>query len=123
MTIAPTLDPAKYSDTAVKALKRLFNVWSVSEREAAQLVGIDVGQWYLAQSGVGKLCPDHLENVGHLLGVYRALGEKFGDKVAHNWPTLPNNGPLFNGKRPLDVMVEAKEGLQKVRIYVESFKF
>lgn len=37
-----------------------------------------------------------------ILGIYKALGACFGDRVAPVWMTRENAGPIFKSARPVD---------------------
>jgi len=41
-----------------------------------------------------------------LIGLFKGLSLLFVDDLATAWPTLPNHGPLFGHRCPVDAMIE-----------------
>lgn len=63
-----------------------------------------------------QLTLGQLERVSHLLGIYKSL-QILLPTTADGWVKRPNQGSLFGGRTPLDVMLaEGLEGLRKVRL-------
>lgn len=54
----------------------------------------------------GNLSQDTLTRVSALLGIYKGLRLFFSQPLADEWVKRPNNGPLFEGRRPIDLMIE-----------------
>jgi hypothetical protein len=64
---------------------------------------------------------DQLTRVSALVGTFKALHLLFVDGMADRWPQLPNKGPLFDNRRPIDAMIEG--GIPRmldVRRYVDA---
>lgn len=53
----------------------------------------------------GALSQDVLTRASFLIGIYKGLHLLFSDPLADEWVSLPNDGPLFRGQRPIDVMI------------------
>jgi len=61
--------------------------------------------------------------LGALVGLYKSLELYFNPPVAGQWVRLVNNGPEFDGRRPVDAMIHG--GLPKilrVRTYVDALR-
>ncbi|HLY07149.1 MAG TPA: hypothetical protein VKR31_15495, partial [Rhizomicrobium sp.] len=69
------------------------------------------------------LSQDQLTRVSALVGTFKALHLLFADGMADRWPQLPNKGPLFENRRPIDAMIEG--GIPRmldVRRYVDAVR-
>lgn len=60
-----------------------------------------------------ELTEEQMLRFSALVGLYKGLELYFGPPIAKQWVKRSNEGPEFNGKRPIDVMI--KEGLPKIR--------
>jgi hypothetical protein len=68
----------------------------------------------------GNLSRDTLDRLSYILGIYKALHILFSDKTALQWIKNPNQDPLFNGKTPLDYMLNGHlVALSDVRRYLD----
>lgn len=54
----------------------------------------------------GALSQDMLTRVSMLVGIFKALRLLFSEPLADEWIRLPNKGPLYGGRRPLELMTE-----------------
>lgn len=138
MTFSPTetatIDPqrlgagereAAIGAVAVKALVRLATCWRLRNAEAAELAGVSVRTFERMKAGrwSGRLGKDQLQRASALVGIYKGLHLFFSDQLADRWVGLPNRGPLFAGRRPLDLMIE--QGLPamiEVRDHVDALR-
>lgn len=71
----------------------------------------------------GELTQDQLLRLSALIGLFKSLQLYFSDPIADQWVKLPNQGPEFDGQRPLDAMLSG--GLPKilrVRGYVDALR-
>ena len=58
-----------------------------------------------------------------LIGLYKSLELYFNAPISRDWVKLPNQGPEFDGARPVDAMIAG--GLPKilrVRSYVDALR-
>ncbi|AKI01455.1 Protein of unknown function (DUF2384) [Hoeflea sp. IMCC20628] len=44
--------------------------------------------------------------VSAVTGLYKGLHLYFSDELADRWVTMRNTGPLFDGRTPLEAMIE-----------------
>jgi uncharacterized protein (DUF2384 family) len=69
------------------------------------------------------LSQDQLTRVSALVGTFKALHLLFADAMADRWPHLPNKGPLFESRRPIDAMIEGGiPRMLEVRRYVDAVR-
>ena len=114
---------ARLSGTAGKAFARLAKHWNLSNAEAAALLGVSQSTWDRMKRGdrTEALSQDQLTRVSALAGTFKALHLLFADAMADRWPQLPNKGPLFENKRPIDAMIEGGIPLMlEVRRYIDA---
>jgi len=107
-----------------KMVTRLFDLWGLPGAAQASLLGLaTTSRASLSGYKNGKALantPDLLERVGHLLSIHKSLRILFpyDRDLAYSWVTCPNRA--FNGKSPLDVMLEYRfAGLLRVRAYLD----
>lgn len=119
--------PAALSRQAValKAMGRIADAWSLTQRDAAALVDMSESTWKRAKKPdyTGELTRDQMLRLSALIGLYKSLQLYFDPPIARDWVTLPNTGPEFDGARPLDAMVAG--GLPKilrVRTHVDALR-
>ncbi|AYG64313.1 DUF2384 domain-containing protein (plasmid) [Rhizobium jaguaris] len=75
------------------------------------------GEW------TGSLSQDSLTRVSALIGIFKGLRLLFSEPLADEWVKLANKGPLFEGRRPIDVMIEG--GIPKlllVRRHIDALR-
>lgn len=109
----------------LKAFTRIADNWGLSIPQAAALLDMSESTWKRAKGPgySGRLGQDQLLRLSALVGVYKALEIYFGKELARRWPTLPNDGPEFDGARPVDSMIAG--GLPKimrVRTYLDALR-
>ena len=102
------------------ALLRLFEIWQLTRDEQASLLGID-GRALDGYLEGRPLANDGalLARVGHLLAINKALRLRYGERpdFLQEWVRLPNVG--LAGRRPLDLMLESREGLAAMRHHLD----
>ncbi|HEY4940650.1 MAG TPA: antitoxin Xre-like helix-turn-helix domain-containing protein [Rhizomicrobium sp.] len=116
---------ARLSGTAAKAFARLARHWELSNAEAAALLGISQSTWDRMKRGerTEALSQDQLTRVSALSGTFKALHLLFADAMADRWPQLPNKGPLFENRRPIDAMIDGGiPHMLEVRRYVDAVR-
>jgi hypothetical protein len=116
---------ARLSGTASKAFAQLAKRWELSNVESAALLGVSQSTWERIKRG-GRTEPfsqDQLTRVSALVGTFKALHLLFADAMADRWPQLPNKGPLFESRRPIDAMIEGGiPRMLEVRRYVDAVR-
>lgn len=117
--------PADRQAVALKAFGRIADAWSLTGPEAAALADMSESTWKRARKPgyAGDLSRDQMLRLSALVGLYKSLELYFNPPIAGRWVKLANRGPEFDGRRPLDAMVEG--GLPKilrVRAYVDALR-
>ena len=118
-------DPARLDPVAVKALVRLFAAWRLRNPEAAELAGVSARTFERMKAGrwSGRLSRDQRQRASALVGIYKGLHLYFSEPLADEWPGLANSGPLFGGRRPVEVMIEGGlPAMVEVRDYVDALR-
>jgi hypothetical protein len=110
---------------ALKAFARIADAWSLTLREAAALADMSESTWKRAKRPgfAGDLSHDQMLRLSALVGLYKSLELYFNEPISGEWVKLPNQGPEFDGVRPVDAMISG--GLPKilrVRTYVDALR-
>ena len=132
---APTLelpnlaDPAtraRLTPAAVNGIARLAEIWRLTGAEICALLG-DVSDrtWFRMKKGEwsGTLSQDTLTRISALIGIFKGLRLLFSEPLSDEWVHLPNKGPLYRGRRPVDAMIEG--GIPKmleVRRHIDALR-
>jgi hypothetical protein len=131
-TIAPPANLAdvasrqRLTPAAVTGIVRLADLWRLTSAEICALIGdISERTWFRMKKGEwdGVLSQDSLTRISALIGVFKGLRLLFSEQLADEWIRLPNKGPLYGGRRPLDVMIEG--GIPKlllVRRHIDALR-
>lgn len=105
---------------------RLADIWHLTSGEVCALLG-DVSErtWFRMKKGewAGALSQDTLTRVSALIGIFKGLRLLFSESLSDEWVRLPNKGPLYGGRRPLDAMIEG--GIPKmleVRRHIDALR-
>ena len=87
---------------------RLCDAWKLDKGTAAHLVLVDDVTWDMINRGEwqGKLHNEQKIRIAALIELYESLHRIFGEPMADNWVTTDNKGPLFNGRKPIQVMID-----------------
>lgn len=118
-------NPGGIKEVALKAYARIADHWGLTISEAAALADMSDSTWKRAKkpNPAVELTNDQMLRLSAIVGIYKALALYFSDELAQRWITLPNQGPLMNGARPLDTMIE--DGLPqilRVRNYLDALR-
>lgn len=126
MTIAAQKStPAEMKSVALKAFGRIIAEWKLPIHEAAALADMSDSTWKRAKKPdyTGDLTHDQMLRLSAVIGIYKALKLYFNAPISDKWMTLPNSGPLFDGARPIDTMIQ--DGLPQflqVRNYLDALR-
>src|SRR4051812_9140750 len=118
-------DRVRLSGTALKAFPRLGEAWSLSNAEAAALIGVSESTWDRMKSGrrAETLSQDQFTRVSALVGIFKGLHLLFADEMADRWPRLANKGPLFDNAAPIETMIEGGiPQMLEVRRYIDAVR-
>ncbi|WDR02660.1 MbcA/ParS/Xre antitoxin family protein [Devosia algicola] len=118
-------DPAQIANVAVKAYAHLADIWKLNNPTGAALIAVSQRTWarIKTEAWTGRLSRDQLLRISAITGLYKALHLYFGETLADQWVHMPNSGPLFGGRTPLDAMIEG--GLPTMidtRTYVDALR-
>lgn len=121
----PALDEKRLSPVAQKAVSWVMASWDCTHDEAAQLFGVEPDRWVAIRSGdfEHSLNQEQLIRASFLVGIYFGL-QVFSGDTARRWPKLPNTGPIFRGKTPVEFMLEGGlEAMEKTRRYTDGLGY
>ena len=124
-TFANHDDRQRLSEVALKAFKALAEQWSLSNAEAAALLGVSDSTWdRIKRNSWGQpLSQDQLTRASAAIGIYKGLHLLFADQMADRWPKLPNRGPVFQRKSPVEAMIEGGIPLMlETRRYIDAVR-
>lgn len=124
-TFAGEADRRRLTAAAIKAVLRLIEAWGGSNAEGAALLGVSESTWdrIKARRWDGVLGQDQLTRASALIGVFKGLHLLFADGMADRWPRLPNRGPIFDRKSPIDAMIEGGiPRMLETRQYVDALR-
>lgn len=124
-TFSKTEDRAHLSGVALKAFRSLVQHWSLSNAEAAALLGVSDSTWDRIKRGAWNqpLSQDQLTRASAAIGVYKGLHLLFADAMADRWPKLPNRGPIFQRLSPVDAMIEGGIPVMlETRRYIDAIR-
>lgn len=107
-TFASAADRTRLSAPALRAFRRLAAQWTLSNAEAAALLGVSESTWDRIKRGSWDqpLSQDQLTRASAAIGLYKGLHLLFVDAMADRWPKLANKGPIFRHKSPIEAMIE-----------------
>ena len=124
-TFTSSNDRERLSGVALKAYKALSEQWGLSNSEAAALLGVSESTWDRIKRGAWDqpLSQDQLTRASAAIGVYKGLHLLFADQMADRWPKLPNRGPIFQRRSPVEAMIEGGIPLMlETRRYVDAVR-
>jgi uncharacterized protein (DUF2384 family) len=116
---------ARLTPAALEAVRKLAGAWSATGEEMAALVGVSPSTWDRIRAAKWQqtLTQDQLTRVSALIGVFKGLNLLFADAMADRWPKLPNSGPLFGNRTPVNTMIEGGIPVMiDVRRYVDALR-
>ena len=118
-------DRRRLTNAAVKAVIRLIEAWDGGNAEGAALLGVSESTWDRMKAGKwdGTLNQDQLTRASALIGVFKGLHLLFADDMADRWPRLENRAPVFDGKSPIEAMIEGGiPRMLETRQYIDALR-
>jgi len=100
---------ASLTPAAIDGIVRLAGYWRLTGSETCALLGdMSARTWFRIKKGEGSkaLSQDTLTRISALVGIFKGLRPLFSLPLADQWVRLPNKGPLFGGRPPLERMIE-----------------
>jgi hypothetical protein len=117
---------ARLTPATVDAMVRLAAIWHLSSAEICALMGdISERTWFRMKKGewAGALSQDGLTRASALIGIFKGLRLLFSEPLSDEWVRLPNKGPLYGGRRPLDAMIDGGIPVMlEVRRHVDALR-
>jgi len=114
---------ARLSPAAIAAFFAIVEKWDLRNEDAMSLLGgASNGRYFsLKKKHKGALSQDELTRISLLIGIFKALNILFQQKLANQWPSLPNSNPLFNDAPPIELMIRSGvPGMITVRRLLDS---
>jgi hypothetical protein len=106
---------------------KLAEIWRLTSAEACALLrDISERSWFRMKKGEragGSLSQDTLTRMSALIGIFKGLRLLLSEPLSDEWIRLPNKGPLYAGRRPLDALIEG--GIPKmleVRRHIDALR-
>lgn len=117
------LDPYT-AQVATEVYAFIVGAWKLDDSDAERLLPVDHQTWMRIKNGEwsGLLDREQLMRISAIIGLHKALHSCFGEGLANQWVKRPNTGPIFSGRKPIEVMIEG--GLQVIieaRDYMGAF--
>jgi len=109
----------------LKAFARIADFWELKNGTASDILDVEPRTWTRMKSGnwSGKLTQDQTLRLSAVIGLYKGLHLYFNDALADRWFCLPNSGPPFMGRPPLDyVRKGGLPALLATRGYVDALR-
>jgi len=113
----------RLSPAALKAFFAMASRWKLRDEDARALLGgVSNGPFYEMKRRPDRtLDADRLTRISYLLGIFKALGVLYSERLADAWVQRPNTNPLFAGATPLDYMVRGGlPAMQAVRRLLDA---
>lgn len=97
----------RLSPAALKAFFNIVDRWNIRDEDARALLGgLSNGPYYAWRKQPERtLDTDTLTRLSYLVGIFKALGILYGERLADEWVSLPNDNPVFGGRTPLSYMI------------------
>ena len=112
------------SALALRAFLAVAERLSLAVKDRLALLGIAKSTYTvwlkrLEHKNLRDVDGDKLDRMAYVLGIYELAGSVFPDGVA--WITRPNQAPAFQGRRPLDRMLNGRmEDLIETLSYLKT---
>ncbi len=97
----------RLSKSALKGFFKLTTAWRLRDEDARELLGgLSSSAFYEWKKNPDRVLEvDRITRISYLVGIYKALHILYGDKLADEWVSLPNQNAIFGGKSPLNCML------------------
>jgi uncharacterized protein (DUF2384 family) len=109
----------------VKAVVRATSSWGLTSAQSAALFDVPPATWARMKSATfnGTLDRDKVTRASLIIGIYKGLRLLFNGPLTTDWPTLPNKGPFYEGRRPIDLMIaQGIPGMAGVRQHIDAMR-
>lgn len=117
-------EPKRASAPAIRTFQRIAKTWALSPSERQILLGVPRSTFFkvVREPERARLSRDTLERISYIFGIFSALQVLLPRKdAANSWIRNPNDGTLFKGHSPLELMLGGKvSDLFVVRRYLDG---
>ena len=123
-TLRPITETAK-TEAVVKAVVRAVAAWRLTNQEAADLFDVSLATWNRMKSNTfkGRLDQDKVTRASVIIGLFKGLRELFNGPLTYGWPKMANHGPGFNGRSPVQVMIDGGiPAMTAVRRHIDALR-
>jgi hypothetical protein len=113
----------RLSASAIKGFFKLADKWRIKDEDARELLGgLSSSSYYEWKKNASRVLEvDRITRISFLIGIYKALHIIYGDKLADEWVSLPNQNAIFGGQTPLQYMLSGGLiAMQTVRRLVDA---
>ncbi len=114
----------RLTSASLKAFFKMMGLWKVRDEDAKLLLGgVSNGPFYEMKRNPQSriLSIDQMYRVSYLFGIFKAINILHRQELADRWARIPNAGPPFHGKKPLEYMIEGgPTALRDVRRLLEG---
>jgi hypothetical protein len=113
----------RLSPAALKAFFAMAARWKLRDDDARALLGgVSNGPFYeMKRNPERTLDADRLTRISYLLGIFKALGVLYSERLADAWVQRPNTNTLFGGLTPLAYMIRGGlPAMQAVRRLLDA---
>lgn len=123
-TLEESLPVEVRPQTVAKAVARIGDSWRLSNLQVAELMGMSLATWNRFKAGNGgRLSKDQMLRASLLAGIFKGLRLTFNGPLTYGWPTRANSNAIFQGRAPVDVMIEdGIPAMMRVRQYVDAVR-
>jgi hypothetical protein len=111
--------------TVVKAIVRIADAWDLTNAQAASLFDVPIATWSRMKAGSyrGVLDQDKVTRASLMVGIFKGLRILFNGPLTNGWPKLPNKGPQFNERSPVEVMIAGGiPSMMGVRQHIDALR-
>ena len=119
------LNERKQIDAVVKAVVRAAEAWKLTNGEAAAVFDVPPATWSRMKAGSykGNLDQDKVTRASLIIGLFKGLRLLFNGPLTYGWPKTPNKGPDFNGRTPVEAMIEGGiPAMMRVRQHIDALR-
>ena len=121
--VSLTEDSPYVARVATETYTDIVKAWKLDDSDAKKLLDVETHTWIQIKSETWSwpLEKEQLMRISAIIGLHRALHSCFNKDLANRWVKRPNTGPIFSGRKPIDVMIEGGLAVMiKTRRYMES---
>ena len=112
-------------EAVVKAVVRTAEAWGLTNLEAASLFDVPMATWSRMKAGnyKGNLDQDKVTRASLMIGLYKGLRLLFNGPLTYGWPKTGNSEPEFNGKTPVEAMIEGGiPSMMRARQHIDALR-